>query len=126
MSSPHITVDPEIHSGTPVFTGTRVAIKTLFDHLKAGDALEVFLDDFPSVSRDVAVAVLEEARAALLPDAHPACRVRPSSSGVVPAGSKSATARRLGWYEEWTVACPGCRQFDDLRTAALLAAVYDA
>ena len=72
MASAYITVDPEIHSGTPVFRGTRVPVKTLFDHLKAGDPLEVFLDDFPSVSREVAVAVLEEARAALLPDAHPA------------------------------------------------------
>lgn len=72
MNNQIITVDPDIHSGTPVFAGTRVPIKTLFDHLEAGDALEVFLDDFPSVSRDLAVAVLEEARAALLPDAHPA------------------------------------------------------
>ena len=67
-----ITVDPEIHSGTPVFFGTRVPIKILFDHLEAGDALEVFLDDFPSVSRDLAVAVLEEALTALVPDARPA------------------------------------------------------
>jgi uncharacterized protein (DUF433 family) len=72
MNKKLITVDPEIHSGTPVFAGTRVPIKTLFDHLEAGDPLEVFLDDFPSVSRDLAVAVLEEAQAALLPDAHPA------------------------------------------------------
>lgn len=72
MNKQLITVDPEIHSGTPVFAGTRVPIKTLFDHLEAGDALEVFLDDFPSVSRDLAIAVLEEARAALKPDAHPA------------------------------------------------------
>ncbi len=72
MNSQLLTVDPEIHSGTPVFTGTRVPIKTLFDHLEAGDSLEVFLDDFPSVSRKLAVAVLEEARAALIPDAHPA------------------------------------------------------
>ena len=68
MNKQLITVDPEIHSGTPVFAGTRVPIKTLFDHLEAGDSLEVFLDDFPSVSRDLAVAVLEEAQAALLPD----------------------------------------------------------
>ena len=67
-----ITTDPEIHSGTPVFAGTRVPVKTLFDHLEAGDSSEVFLDDFPSVSRDLAVAVLEEARAALIHDAHPA------------------------------------------------------
>ena len=72
MNNQLITIDPEIHSGTPVFAGTRVPIKTLFDHLEAGDALEVFLGDFPSVSRAQAVAVLEEARAALVPDAHPA------------------------------------------------------
>ena len=72
MSTELITIDPEIHSGTPVFRGTRVPVKTLFDHLEAGDSLEVFLDDFPSVSRELAVAVLEQARAALLPDAHPA------------------------------------------------------
>jgi len=67
-----VTTDPEIHSGTPVFAGTRVPVKTLFAHLEAGDSLAVFLDDFPSVSRELAVAVLEEARAALIPDAHPA------------------------------------------------------
>ena len=72
MKSKLITVDPEIHSGTPVFAGTRVPVKTLFDHLEAGDSLEVFLDDFPSVTRKIAVALLEEARFALLPDAHPA------------------------------------------------------
>ena len=67
-----ITIDPELLGGTPIFAGTRVPVKTLFDHLEAGDPLEVFLDDFPSVSRELAVAVLEEARAALVPDAHPA------------------------------------------------------
>jgi uncharacterized protein (DUF433 family) len=72
MSSRYITIDPEIHSATPLFAGTRVPIKTLFDHLEAGDPLEVFLDDFPSVSRELAVAVLEEARTALVPDANPA------------------------------------------------------
>jgi len=72
MKSKLITVDPEIHSGTPVFAGTRVPVKTLFDHLEAGDSLEVFLDDFPSVTREVAVALLEEARFALLPHAYPA------------------------------------------------------
>jgi uncharacterized protein (DUF433 family) len=72
MASKLITVDPEIHSGTPVFAGTRVPVKVLFDHIEAGDSLEVFLDDFPSVSREIAIAVLEEARAALVQDAHPA------------------------------------------------------
>ena len=72
MKNQLITIDPEIHSGTPVFAGTRVPVKTLFDHLEAGDSLEVFLDDFPSVSRELAVAVLKKARAALIPDAYPA------------------------------------------------------
>lgn len=72
MKTQLITIDREIHSGTPVFTGTRVPVKTLFDHLEAGDSLEVFLEDFPSVSRKLAVEVLEEARAALIPDAYPA------------------------------------------------------
>ena len=62
-----IKIDSEVHSGTPVFRGTRVPVKTLFDHIEAGDSLEVFLDDFPSVSRDLAVSVLEQARAALMP-----------------------------------------------------------
>jgi len=52
-----------------VFVGTRVPIKNLFDHLEAGDSLETFLEDFPSVSRDLAVAALEEARLALAADA---------------------------------------------------------
>ena len=72
MNAQLITVDLEIHSGTPVFFGTRVPIKILFDHLEAGDALEVFLDDFPSVCRQLAIDVLEEARTALVTDAHPA------------------------------------------------------
>ena len=72
MNTQLITIVPEVHSGTPVFRGTRVPIKTLFDHLEAGDSLEIFLEDFPSVSRDLAVAVLEEARASLTVDAHPA------------------------------------------------------
>jgi uncharacterized protein (DUF433 family) len=72
MKSKYISVDPEVHSGTPVFAGTRVPVKTLFDHLEAGDSIEVFLADFPSVTRQHAVAVLEEAQTALLLDAHPA------------------------------------------------------
>jgi uncharacterized protein (DUF433 family) len=69
MKSQLITIDPEIHSGTPVFAGTRVPVKSLFDHLEAGESLEAFLGDFPSVSRELAIAVLEEARAALVSDA---------------------------------------------------------
>jgi len=64
--------DPEILGGTPVFVGTRVPVKILFDYLEAGDSLEVFLDEFPSVTRAQAVAALELAREALAADAHPA------------------------------------------------------
>ena len=67
-----VTVDPQILGGTPVFTGTRVPVKNLFDYLEAGDSLEIFLDAFPSVTREQAVAALEMAREALVADAHPA------------------------------------------------------
>ena len=54
--------DPEILGGTPVFVGTRVPVKTLYDYLEAGDALDEFLDNFPSVSRNQAIAALELGR----------------------------------------------------------------
>jgi uncharacterized protein (DUF433 family) len=57
-----VHVDPEILGGTPVFVGTRVPAKTLFDYLEAGDPLADFLTDFPSVTREQAVAALELAR----------------------------------------------------------------
>ncbi|MGH9892915.1 MAG: DUF433 domain-containing protein [bacterium] len=66
VPEPLITTSPSRLSGTPVFAGTRVPVQTLIDYLEAGDSLEAFLDDFPSVSRDHAVAVLELAKSALL------------------------------------------------------------
>lgn len=61
-----IHADPEIHSGDPVFIGTRVPVRTLLDYIEGGDSLNVFLENFPSVTRDQAVAFLEAAgRAAL-------------------------------------------------------------
>jgi uncharacterized protein (DUF433 family) len=72
MSEAKVTVDPEIMGGTPVFAGTRVPVRILFEHLEAGDSLDVFLEDFPTVGRSLAIAVLEEARAAVAPDAYPA------------------------------------------------------
>jgi len=54
--------DPEILGGTPVFVGTRVSVQALFDYLEGQHSLVEFLDDFPSVSREQAVAVLEQAR----------------------------------------------------------------
>jgi uncharacterized protein (DUF433 family) len=54
-----ITISPEIQSGTPVFYNTRVPVKNLFDYLKAGDSLEEFLDDFPSVNKQQAIDILQ-------------------------------------------------------------------
>jgi uncharacterized protein (DUF433 family) len=54
--------DPEILGGTPGFVGTRVPVKTLYDYLEAGDTLDEFLTDFPSVTREHAIATLELAR----------------------------------------------------------------
>jgi uncharacterized protein (DUF433 family) len=64
-----LTRDKDILGGTPVFTGTRVPVDTLVAHLKAGDPLEKFLADFPSVSRKQAVAFLELARQLIIQEA---------------------------------------------------------
>ena len=66
VTDPLITTSPERLGGTPVFSGTRVPVQSLIDFLEAGDSLETFLDEFPSVSRDHAIAVLELAKSALL------------------------------------------------------------
>lgn len=60
-----VSIDPEIMSGTPVFAGTRVPVQNLFDYIEGGEDLSEFLDDFPSVSKDAAIAVLEMARKTL-------------------------------------------------------------
>ena len=72
MNQPVIHSDPDIQGGVPVFYGTRVPLKNLFDYLEAGDSLDDFLRSFPSVTREQAVAALELAREALVPDANPA------------------------------------------------------
>ena len=54
-----ISIDPEVLSGQPVFKGTRVPVESLFDHLEAGVSLDEFLDDFPTVTKEQAVAALE-------------------------------------------------------------------
>ena len=68
MSSAHIpvTVDSEVMSGEPVFAGTRVPVKTLIDYIIDGSTFDQFLEDFPSVSRKDAVAVLEHAKNSFL------------------------------------------------------------
>jgi uncharacterized protein (DUF433 family) len=66
ISGPLITSTPERLGGTPVFAGTRVPVQTLLEYLEGGDSLEDFLLDFPSVTREHAIAVLEAAKNALL------------------------------------------------------------
>jgi uncharacterized protein (DUF433 family) len=61
-----ITSNPAILGGTPVFAGTRVPVQTLIDYLEAGDSLDDFVRDFPTVSRQQAHEVLELARDALI------------------------------------------------------------
>lgn len=66
VPDPLITTSADRLSGTPVFAGTRVPVQTLVDYLEEGDSLDDFLADFPSVSREHAIAVLELAKSALL------------------------------------------------------------
>jgi uncharacterized protein (DUF433 family) len=61
-----ITVDPEVLGGTPVFKGTRVPVKTLFEYLEDNYTIEQFLECFPTVTRDLARRVLERSESALL------------------------------------------------------------
>ena len=61
-----ITVSPDIMSGTPVFTGTRVPMKTLLDYLKAGESIDDFLEGFPSVSKQQVITLLEEVEKQLI------------------------------------------------------------
>jgi len=69
METTYISRDPEIMSGAVCFKGTRVPVQNLFDYLEGSSSLEDFLEDFPSVSREAAVAVLEAAKARLFADA---------------------------------------------------------
>jgi uncharacterized protein (DUF433 family) len=66
MKNGVIEIDPEKLSGTPVFSGTRVPIQNLFDYLEGGDTLEDFLEGFPPVTREQAIAVVEMAEAPLV------------------------------------------------------------
>ncbi|HEX5341099.1 MAG TPA: DUF433 domain-containing protein [Duganella sp.] len=66
MDSEYITSDPEVMSGVPCFRGTRVPVQNLFDYLTGQSTLDDFLADFPSVSREVVVAVLNAAKVRLL------------------------------------------------------------
>lgn len=69
---PVVVTDPDILGGMPVFAGTRVPVRSLFDYLEAGDTLDEFLNQFPSVTREQAIAALDRARDILLADARAA------------------------------------------------------
>jgi len=64
-----VSRNPEIMSGALCFTGTRVPVQNLFDYLEGSSSIEDFLEDFPSIQREKAVAVLEAARERLYADA---------------------------------------------------------
>ena len=66
MADPVIVIDPELMSGEPCFRGTRVPFKNLIDYLEGGHSLGEFLHQFPSVTREMAVQALEEAKDSLL------------------------------------------------------------
>ena len=61
--------DPNILGGTPVFAGTRVPVQVLIDYIEGGHSLNEFLDDFQTVTREIAIAALEQAKASLIADA---------------------------------------------------------
>ena len=62
MASDIVSISPDVLSGTPVFSGTRVPVQSLIDCLEAGESIDDFLDGFPTVSRDQVIAFLEEAK----------------------------------------------------------------
>ena|SRR5258706_8382134 len=69
VSNNVITRDPEVLGGTPVFLGTRVPFQALLDYLEGGQTLDDFLDDFPTVTREVAIEALDHAKRLVLDDA---------------------------------------------------------
>mgnify|MGYP003449387832 FL=1 len=73
VAIPVVHSDPEIMGGTPVFVGTRVPVQALIDYLEGGHPLSEFLEDFPTVKREQAIAVLEQAKQILVSSA-PAAR----------------------------------------------------
>jgi len=62
-----VVSDPDIMGGTPCFAGTRVPIQTFIDYIEGGETLDEFLDDFPTVTREQAIAFLEEAKERMSP-----------------------------------------------------------
>jgi len=97
-----VHIDPDILGGTPVFVGTRVPVQTLFDYIGAGDPLAEFLDDFPTVSREQAVAALEEARDALVARVHQYAREAGRDPAALPLEGRIRLAGQEpdGWTKQ--------------------------
>jgi uncharacterized protein (DUF433 family) len=70
MENKSVHSDPDIMGGVPVFTGTRVPVSYMFDYLKAGETVEVFLDHYPTVSRNAAIDTLKTASQLICKNAH--------------------------------------------------------
>jgi uncharacterized protein (DUF433 family) len=66
MNASVVKIDPGIMSGAPCFAGTRVPIQNLIDYLQGGDSIDVFLEDFPTVTRDQVISFLKEAKESVL------------------------------------------------------------
>lgn len=66
--SEYVTTDPDVMSGAPVFAGTRVLVRSLFDYIEGGDSIEDFLQDFPTVTRVQVTGLLEELRKQTIPE----------------------------------------------------------
>jgi uncharacterized protein (DUF433 family) len=79
-----ITASPDVMSGTPVFTGTRVPVQTLLDYLKAGESIDDFLEGFPTVKREQVIAFLEAAQAQILKLVALISNLEPSLSASLP------------------------------------------
>jgi len=79
--------DSEILGGTPVFTGTRVPVRSLFDYLEGGESLEEFLRQFPSVRRDQAISAIDMARDSLLAGTHSTFEEHTQNGAVVRTGN---------------------------------------
>lgn len=69
MKSPNVVRDPDILDGTPIFKGTRVPIRILIESLEEGDSLDVFLENYPSVTREQAIEVLDLAKESITNEA---------------------------------------------------------
>jgi uncharacterized protein (DUF433 family) len=103
IQKPVVHSDPEILGGTPVFVGTRVPFETLLDYLEGGETLDEFLENFPTVTREQAIAALEQAKEALLAHATSAWWMCPEEAKEWLRRTWRPYRARdgLGWKKEW-------------------------